>query len=244
MSKFAVIVAAAGRSERFGGEEKKTFAKLDGRPVFLRSLEHFVTRPDVAQLILAVAPEDLAMVRSSYGPNLAFMNVKVIGGGERRFDTVREALGALAPEVEYVAIHDAARPCVTAEMIDSVFAEATKAGAAILAAPLHGTLKRVSGARVVEETVPREHIFEAQTPQAFRRSVLVAAYSDPRAGSVETTDDAQVVELTGHPVSVVPSDAANLKITTRGDLTLAAAILKSRPARAVPRTGAFEEAQW
>lgn len=244
MSKFAVIVAAAGRSERFGGDEKKTYAKLDGRPVFLRSLEHFVTRPDVAQLILAVAPEDLAMVRSSYGPNLAFMNVKVVSGGDRRSDTVREALAVLAPEADYVAIHDAARPCVTAEMIDSVFAEARKAGAAILAAPVVGTLKRVSGARVVEETVPREQIYEAQTPQVFSRSVLVAAYADPRATSVETTDDAQVVELRGHPVSVVPSDSTNLKITTRGDLTLAGAILKARPARAVPRAGAFEEAQW
>ena len=244
MPKFAVIIPAAGRSERFGGKEKKTFAKLDGRPIFLRTLEQFVTRPDVCQTLLAVAPEDLETVRGSYGANLGFMGVKLLQGGPRRRDTVIAALALLADEAEYVAIHDAARPCVAEERVDAVFAEAQKSGAAILAAPVTGTLKRVSASRVIDETVPRDALHEAQTPQVFRRQVLIDAYAKLGDSDEDITDDSQVVERAGHPVSVVISDFANLKITTHRDLTLASAILKARPPKPVKRLGPFEEAQW
>lgn len=244
MSKFSIIIPAAGKNERFGGAEKKTLAKLDGRPVFLRTVEHFVRREDVCQTILVVAPEDMDAVKMSYGANLGFMGVQLVMGGARRCDSVAAALKTISDQATYVAVHDAARPCVTVDWIDAVFAEAQKTGAAILVAPVTGTLKRVSGAKVVEQTVPRADLFEAQTPQVFRKDLLVAAYE--KLGDVDNdiTDDSQLVERLGHPVAVVIADASNLKITSRGDLTLAAAILKSRPTRSAPRIGAFEEAQW
>lgn len=244
MAKFAVILAAAGKSERFGGAEKKTFAKIDGRAVFLRSIEAFIHRDDVCQTILAVAPEDMEEAKTRYGANLGFMGVQLVEGGARRCDTITLAMKALREDAEFVAVHDAARPCVTADMIDRVFAEAVKTGAAVLAAPLTGTIKRVSAVKIIEETVPREGLFEAQTPQVFRRDVLAKAYDSLGDDGATATDDAQLVERTGHAVAVVASDATNLKITTRGDLTLAAAILKSRPVKQVPKFGAFEEAQW
>jgi 2-C-methyl-D-erythritol 4-phosphate cytidylyltransferase len=244
MPKYCVVIAAAGKAERFGGGEKKTFAKLDGRPLFLRTLELFVTRPDVCQTILAVAPEDLEQVKSKYGPNLGFMGVRLVQGGDRRVDTIAAALEAVSDEAEYVAVHDAARPCVRAELVDRVFDEARKSGAAILAVPLTGTIKRVSGAKVVEETVARAGLFEAQTPQVFRKDLLRDAYGRLDPAVVDITDDAQVLELAGTAVAVVESDGTNLKITTRSDLPLAAAILKARPAKPKPKLGAFEEAQW
>lgn len=245
MPKFAVIVPAAGKAERFGGAEKKTFAKIDGRPVFLRTLEHFISRPDVCQTILAVAPEDMATVKTSYGANLGFMGIKLVEGGARRCDTIAAALKILSGDADFVAIHDAARPCVTADMIDAVFAEATKSGAAILAAPMVGTVKQVTSAMVIEKTVDRSGLYEAHTPQVFRKDLILAAYAKLAAdASLDPTDDAQLVESTGHAVTIVPSDASNLKITTKGDLTLAAAIIKSRPTRTAPKFGAFEEAQW
>jgi 2-C-methyl-D-erythritol 4-phosphate cytidylyltransferase len=244
MSKFAVIVAAAGKSERFGGTEKKAFAKLDGRAVFLRSLELFITRPDVAKTILAVAPEDMEMVKSTFGANLSFMGIRLVQGGARRWETVAAALSAIPDEAEFVAVHDAVRPCATADMIDAVFIEATKSGAAILAVPLTGTIKRVGGSGVIEETVSRVALHEAQTPQVFRKNVIVGAYERWKARGEEATDDAQVVEAAGHPVSVVASDPTNLKITTKADMALANAILKNRPAKPTPRLGLFEEAQW
>lgn len=245
MAKYCVILPAAGKAERFGGAEKKTFAKLDGRAVFLRTLEHFMNRADVCQRILAVAPEDMATAKSSYGANLGFMGVKLVEGGARRCDTVAAALQHVAEEAEYIAIHDAVRPCVTGDMIDAVFAEAVKSGAAILAAPIVGTIKRVSDAKVIEQTVDRTLLYEAQTPQVFRKDILIQAYAKLSLGPGEdVTDDAQVVERFGHAVSVVVSDATNLKITTKGDMTMAQAILKARPAKSVSRMGAFEEAQW
>jgi len=243
MAKVAVIIPAAGKAERFGCGENKTFAKLDGRPLFIRAIEHFVNRDDTCQIILAVAPEDSEAMKSKYAANLAFMGVKLVEGGARRCDTVRAALDAVADEAELVAIHDAARPCVTAEMIDGVFAEGTKSGAAVLACPLTGTIKSVNDSLTIDRTIPREGLYEAQTPQVFRKDVLREAYTklDSQA---EVTDDAQVVEQAGHPVTVVKSDASNLKITTKQDMALATAILKARPRKAVPRMGAFDEAQW
>jgi len=243
MAAYCVILPAAGKAERFGGGENKTFAKLDGRPVFIRTLEHFINRPDVCQTILAIAPEDAETMRSRYGPNLGFMGVKLVEGGGRRRDTVAAALGVIDEKADYVAVHDAARPCVTAQMIDAVFAEAVKSGAAILGTPITGTVKRVNAANVIEETASRAGLFEAQTPQVFRKPLLIDAYAK-LPPDAEVTDDAEVVERAGHAVAVVASDASNLKITTKSDVTLAYAILKARPAKPLPRMGAFEEAQW
>lgn len=244
MAKFSVIIPAAGKGERFGGAEKKSFAKLDGRPIFLQTVQHFIHREDVCQKILVVAPEDLASMKASYGANLGFMGVTLIEGGARRCDSVAAALGTVSDDAEYVAIHDAARPCVTSTMIDAVFSEAVKCGAAILAAPITGTIKRVSDGNLVEETLPREPLYEAQTPQVFRKDLLVSAYERLPEIEEEVTDDARVMELAGIPVSVVISDASNIKITTKADRFLATAILKSRPVKTAPRLGAFEEAQW
>lgn len=243
MAKFAVIIAAAGKAERFGGAQKKTFAKLDGRPVFLRSIELFTHRTDVCQTILAVAPEDIGTIKSQFGANLGFMGVQLVEGGVERFDTVAKALAIVSDDAEYVAVHDAARPCVASNRIDAVFAEAIKSGAAILATPLIGTIKRVGAANVVEATVPRDGLFEAQTPQVFRVDMLRDAYAKREPGATET-DDAQIAECAGHAVAVVESDPTNLKITTKSDIALANAILKARPSRPTPRLGAFEEAQW
>lgn len=244
MAKFSVIIPAAGKGERFGGAEKKTFAKLDGRPVFLRSVEHFINREDVCQVILAVAPEDMKEMKSRYGANLGFMGVALAEGGASRSGTVAAALEKVSDDADYIAVHDAARPCVTTEMIDDVFAEAVKAGAAILACPITGTIKEVSDAKVIDKTVPRVSLFEAQTPQVFRKEMLLDAYAGIGEIEGEVTDDAELVERFGQAISVVVSSSANLKITTRADIALAAAILKSRPRKSAKRLGAFEEAQW
>ena len=245
MGKIAVIIPAAGKGERFGGGERKTFAKLDGRLIFLRSIELFVNRDDVCQTILVVGREDMEEIRTRYAANLGFMGVQVCEGGEHRYDSVRAAIQTVRDDAELVAVHDAVRPCASKAMIDAVFAEAAKTGAAILASPLHGTIKRASAAGVIDATVPRENLYEAQTPQVFRRQLLLDAYATPPESTEAATDDALLVERLGHPVAIVRSDLTNLKITTREDITLANAILKARPVSKPQRAmGAFEEAQW
>jgi 2-C-methyl-D-erythritol 4-phosphate cytidylyltransferase len=245
MAKISVIVVAAGKGTRFGGQEKKILAKIDGRPMFLRSLEHFINRDDVIQTLLVIAPEDQEDLKQKFGANLGFLGVQSVLGGKERTDSVANALGKVRDDAELVAIHDAARPCVSTAMIDAVFDEASKTGAAILAAPLRGTIKKVGESGFIDATVPREGLWEAQTPQVFKRHVIIDAYGKRSQVPAPVTDDAQLVEAAGHPVAIVASDFSNLKITTRGDISLAAAIIKTRP-KAVPKgpMGPFQEAQW
>ena len=244
MAKVAVIIPAAGAGERFGGKVKKPFAQIDSRPIFIRSIELFVNRPDVVQVVLTVSPDDYDVVKDKYAPNLMFMGIKLVKGGATRFESVRAALGYVDEAADLVCVHDAVRPCVLESWIDQVFKKAAETGAAILAAPLSGTIKRVKDG-LIEKTVSRAGLFEAQTPQVFDRKLLCKAYADVPADYV-ATDDAQVVERGGHAVSIVQSDHRNLKITTPGDMSLAGAILKeyTRQAKKAPPRGPFEEAQW
>jgi 2-C-methyl-D-erythritol 4-phosphate cytidylyltransferase len=229
MPSFAVILPAAGSSSRFGGREKKVFAGLDGRPVWLRSVEVFVTRPDVCQCLLVISPADRELFRTRYAANVAFMDVRLVDGGATRADSVANALAQLKPEAEFVAVHDAARPCLNPALIDQVFARADACGAAVPAVPVADTVKRADPRGVVTETLPREGLWLAQTPQAFRRDWLVGAYARRAELGPAVTDDAQLVTAAGHPVLIVPGSPTNIKITTPADLRLAEAILKSEP---------------
>jgi 2-C-methyl-D-erythritol 4-phosphate cytidylyltransferase len=245
MALFAVLLPAAGQSTRFGGKEKKVFAALDGKAVWMRTAEAFVHRDDVVQTIVIVAPEDEDYVRTKFGPHLGLLGIEIVLGGKERFESVGNALQRVR-DAELVAIHDAARPCVSTGAIDQVFALAAKTGAALLAVPVSDTLKRADVAGKILETVPRQGLWQAQTPQVFRTDWLREAHAQRGRLGDTITDDAQLVEALGHPVYVVPSDASNLKITTPSDLALAAAILKSRPApRAARPSHPFEdEVRW
>jgi 2-C-methyl-D-erythritol 4-phosphate cytidylyltransferase len=229
MPRFAVILPAAGRSSRFKDKEKKPFVNLDGRAVWLRTAELFVTRDDVVKTYLVIDKDDEELVRRRYAPNMAFMNVQLVHGGRERFDSVANALKLLGPEADFVAVHDAVRPCVTEELISAVFAKAAEAGAALLAVPVADTVKRVDDKGKVQGTLPRQGLWLAQTPQVFRRDWLEAAYAGRAQLKQAVTDDAQLVEAAGHPVVVVEGSPSNLKITTKSDLWLADAVLKSRP---------------
>src|SRR5262249_34990967 len=164
-----------------------------------------------------------------YGANLAFMNVQIADGGAERFESVANALALVKPEADFIAIHDAVRPCLTEELVDAVFAKAEKTGAALLAVPGAETVKRIDAQQQVQETVSRQGLWLAQTPQVFRRDWLTEAYGQRNKASQEITDDAQLMEAAGHKVHVVEGSSTNVKITTKADLHLAEAVIKSRP---------------
>lgn len=228
MSTFAVILPAAGKSARFRDPHyKKPFAPLDNRAVWLHSAERFLNRDDVKQLLLVIAPEDREAFDMKFAANVTILGIEVVPGGAERADSVAAALARVQPTIDFVAVHDAARPCLANEWIDRVFGAAAKSGAAILAIPVKGTLKRVGPDRTIRETVAREQLWEAQTPQVFRRQLLLDAYA--RRGSTPATDDAQLVEQLGQPVTIVDGSPINLKITTKEDLRLAEQALKALP---------------
>ena len=228
MPRFAVILPAAGKSSRFRDQHfKKPFASLDGRAVWMHAAEKFCNRDDVGQTILIISPEDHEPFAGKFAGNAALMGIEVVDGGAERSDSVANALARVKDDCDYVAIHDAARPCIVEAWIDAVFAAAVKSGAAILAAPVTGTLKRAAGDQTIAETISRESLWEAQTPQVFRKQLLIDAYA--RRGKEPATDDAQLVERLGHKVTIVPGSPMNIKITTKEDLRTAAALLKALP---------------
>jgi 2-C-methyl-D-erythritol 4-phosphate cytidylyltransferase len=226
MGKFAVILPAAGQSTRFGdSKHKKIYAELEGRAVWLRAVEPFINRDDVGQIIMAIAAEDRELFERRYRASVAFMNIKVIEGGADRSLTVARALEVVDAACDFIAVHDAARPCLSTLLIDEVFQAALAHGAAFLAAPVSDTIKRVGDEHFSNETVPRGGLYLAQTPQVFERSLLCRAYAQRSRIEGPITDDCQLVEALGHRCKVVESSPLNIKITTPMDLRLAAAIL-------------------
>jgi len=249
----AVIICAAGESSRFGGSRgspfgggsKKPFVDVAGRAVFIRSIELFANRDDVKQILLAISKEDQELVEIKWGANLKFFNVKVCFGGAERFETVSKALELVKDEIELIAVHDAVRCCVIEKWINDCFREAEKTGAAILAAPVTATLKKVKDKTIIE-TVDRSGLYESQTPQVFSAEILRKAYANLKNLDLsKINDDAQLVEALGHKVSIVEADSSNIKITYKTDIAIAEAILKSRPsARPAGPAGPYIEAQW
>jgi 2-C-methyl-D-erythritol 4-phosphate cytidylyltransferase len=227
MPKFAVILPAAGKSSRFvHRRRKKPFAELKGRAVWLRSVDLFVNRDDVVQTLICLAPEDIDWFKEAFRADLAFRNVEIVTGGTERPDSVQNALARIRPGADFVAVHDAARPLLVEAWISAIFQAAAEHGAAIPAVRTASTVKRVKNA-VIAETVPREELWQAQTPQVFRVELLREAYA--KRDGFNATDEAQLVERIGHPVHVVEGSPMNFKITTPDDFRMAEAVLDVLP---------------
>ncbi len=241
----SVIICAAGAGARFGGDRKKPFVEVGGRAAFLRSIEFFSNRDDVKQILLAISPDDEELVTVKWGAMLGFHSVRLCFGGRERFETVRNALEKVSDEAALVAVHDSVRCCLTHDWIDAVFAKAAETGAAMLACPVVATLKKVRDGQIVE-TIARDSLYEAQTPQVFEVGLLKKAYAEmDKIDPAALTDDAQLVERLGHPVAVVETDHSNLKITRKSDVPLAEAIINSRPKpKPDGPIGPYIEAQW
>jgi 2-C-methyl-D-erythritol 4-phosphate cytidylyltransferase len=249
-AKFGVILPAAGRSRRFGLGDKLS-QDLGGRPLLLRTVELFTKRDDVGAIVVAAPPDELDEFRMRYGTQLGFHGARIVAGGTvERWETVRNALDAVPADCTHIAVHDAARPAASEELIQRVFDAARVHDAVIPGDPVTSTLKRVSAevvdaeeedsvadmilgdfadatkikGRRVTGTVPRDHLVAVQTPQAFRAELLRRAYAQP--GLDGATDDAMLVERLGTEVIVVDGDPRNVKVTTPADLALVRALLR------------------
>lgn len=229
MASFSVILAAAGRSSRFNDPNyKKPFAQVKGKPVWLYSVEVFQKRADVKQVIVVISPDDKEYFYGQFGANIAVMGIDVVLGGAERADSVENGLAKVDPDCDFVAIHDAARPCINADLVESVFSAAVQKGAAIPAIPVNSTLKRSSQGETIDETVDRTNLYAAQTPQAFNRKLIQELYE--KRNGAQPTDEAQLLELNDQPVAIVEGSPFNIKITTQADLRFAQACLAAMPA--------------
>ncbi len=218
-----VIIVAAGSGSRVGGGELKQFRWVAGKPMLLHSVHAFQQRADVGMVVVVLPREHVGDP-----PPWLFQcdteRLLLSVGGRTRTDSVRNGLEDLAWTADIVAIHDAARPLVTAAVIERVVAEARRGHGAVAGMPVVDSLKRVDGEGSIAGSVDRSGIFRAQTPQAYPRDMLERAYASADSAGVHATDDAALFERLGYPVVMVPGSERALKITEELDFVRAEAM--------------------
>ena len=205
------------------GGVDKIMAPLCRRPLVTHSLEAFESSPLVTRVVL-VGPRDGVDAHRGLVLERGYVKVQVVPGGERRQDSVRKGLDALGP-VEWTIVHDGARPCIDAGMIEAGLQAAKETGAAAPSQPLSDTIKEVDDSGMVVRTLARERLRAAQTPQVFSTPLLRRAHEQVEE---DVTDDAAMIEMTGGSVRLFPGSRENLKVTTPLDLEIAEAILRRR----------------
>lgn len=221
-----VVIVAAGRGERFG-DRAKVLAEAAGRPLLAWSLDAAVAAETTCEIVVVCGAHIVEPIQRLIETFESDFPVSVCLGGEQRQDSVLFGVNHLSPDVEIAVIHDAARPLASPELFDDVARTARKRGAAIAAAPVTDTIKEVDGDLIVR-TIQRDHLRAAQTPQGFRRDLLLDAFAAANEAGESFTDEGGLLEWAGEAVTVVPSSTANLKVTVPDDLVLADALLRAR----------------
>lgn len=239
--KVVVIIPAAGLGTRMAPKTRarkpvpsKQFTELGGTPILLHTLRKFAASPEVREIYVALRKDEIAGFRARLekeGKDILEKEVNLVEGGEHRQQSVANAIAAVAAEPDdIVLVHDAVRPFVTVEIIQEVIRAAHKHGAAIAGLPAVDTVKQVertADGAVITTTIPRERVVMAQTPQGFRFSILKKAFAEATGDGFIGTDEASLVERSGHEVAVVMGSPKNIKITTPGDMELAEFYLKT-----------------
>jgi len=221
----AVVAAGEGTRMRVTpatSAVRKPFIEVAGVPIVVRTLRALAACADIEGISLGVAVGDVDLVTELVASSgLADRVRRVVAGGARRQDTVREAVRAVPEDVEYVAVHDGARPFVSVEVLDRAVAAARRTGASCVGLPCHETIKRVDDEGVIRETLDRSRLFSAQTPQTFRRAQLLAFLEEADREGTHVTDETALFDMRGIGVEAVTGERANIKITTPDDLAIA-----------------------
>jgi len=234
--KVSVILPAAGLGTRMGreksGTSRKQFMLLEGAPILVHTTRKFAHCPSVSEIVVALRGEDLEWARGLIQQLHLPKPVRFVEGGDSRQQSVENALATLAPDTTLVAVHDAVRPFIDSGLVEKVIAEAAHTGAAIVGIVPVDTVKRVHKNKI-RDTLPREHLVLAQTPQVFRFELLKAAFAKAKEDNFSGTDESSLVErLEQVDVRVVQGSDRNLKITRPGDLDLARLFLAEEKALA------------
>jgi 2-C-methyl-D-erythritol 4-phosphate cytidylyltransferase len=231
--KVVAVVPAGGTGKRMGAGTPKQFLMLGGVPLMLHALRVLDRTPGVTEVILVVPKEErdraLSEVVEQYGLKKV---LKVVPGGATRQESVQHGLNEVDKDVEIVVVHDAVRPFVTGDLIARSIEAARQHGGAIAAVPMKDTPKQAGPDGLIQKTLDRAGLWLAQTPQTFRRALVVEAYRKAAIEHVRATDDAALVERSGQKVAIVQGSWENIKITTPEDMILAEAILAARKGKA------------
>ncbi|MFA4991509.1 MAG: 2-C-methyl-D-erythritol 4-phosphate cytidylyltransferase [Candidatus Omnitrophota bacterium] len=225
--KVSAIVPSAGKGRRFKSRVPKPYIDLGGKPILARTLLVLSRNKRVSEILVAVERNKVNEVMRGIIYRYKIKKARVVIGGKERGDSVYNALKKVSPDAGYVLIHDGIRPFITDDLIRISLAAAIKHGASVAAVPLKPTLKFSKKGKFVEYTPQRGDYWEAQTPQVFKRGLIEKAYELARRKNIKATDDAMLVERLGVKPRIVMGSYSNIKITTREDLELAKALLRS-----------------
>jgi len=226
--KATAIIVAAGRSKRLPARKRKPYLTLGNRPIVAHSLYKLSAIHFIRDINLVINKKDLKLAQRLIRRIKVKKDIKIVQGRETRTASVYEGLKEVSKENDYVIVHDAGRPFFKKELLKDLIEAAKKYGASILATPVKSTIKKVNKDYIVKETLDRDQLWEAQTPQVFRKDILLKAYEKLTRSKKKATDDASLVERLGVRVKVVPSCDKNIKITTPVDLSLARILLRRR----------------
>lgn len=219
--KVCAIIAAAGTSERMKSPMKKQFMELGTKPIIVHTLEKFDQCPAIDCITIVVPQEWSIYVAEAIVDKFNISKVrKIVTGGATRQESVFAALKTIDEDIPFVAIHDAVRPLLPPGLLIKVIHRGMETGAAILAVPAHDSIKKVNNDRV-EQSIDRNSIWLAQTPQVFGKNLIVQAYEQALRDQYVAADDSELASRLGHPVHVVESSLINFKITTQEDLEIA-----------------------
>ena len=223
----SAIIVAAGKGTRMGAGVDKLFLEVAGRPVVAHTWQRFDDAKCIREIILVVRP-DRRKLFDELAAKFRFQKpFRIVDGGEERQDSVWNGLEAMSATAEIVAIHDAARPCVSEELIAATIKRAEETGAAVAAQPVTDTIKESADGRLVERTLDRSKLWAVQTPQTFRVDVIRRALTEVRRRRLIFTDDTAACELIGQPVRLVSRVTPNPKVTVPGDLPLVETLLRN-----------------
>lgn len=224
--KVSAVLVGAGLGLRMGGSIKKPFLMIHGKPIFLHTIERFSQSDMISEIVVVVSETEIQSLREQWQNILDVCKVrKIVAGGKRRQDSVYNGLCETGTDAEIVLIHDIVRPLVRKEHIEGVINKVRESHAAILAAPMKATVKEAGSDLCIQRTVPRNNLWMAQTPQGFKRELILNVFNQFKDADREFTDDAQIVEMAGYPVYIVPGTDENIKITTPEDMRIAEALL-------------------
>jgi len=229
MHYVTAVIAAGGSGRRMQLPGNKVFFPLLGKPVLSHTLEVFDSCEQISEIVVVVPREEIESCRHMVVKAACLKTpVKVVAGGKERQDSVRCGILAAAEDCDYVVVHDGARPLLTSSLLERVLREGITWGAAVAAVPLKDTVKIGDSKGFVVDTPDRHTLWSVQTPQVFKKDVLVAAHEFARSSGALGTDDASLVEELGNRVKIVSGEYENIKITTPEDLEIAEAILLRR----------------
>jgi 2-C-methyl-D-erythritol 4-phosphate cytidylyltransferase len=226
LRKVAAIIPVAGKGRRFGGALPKQYLKLGSYSILYHTLENFLSLPEINPVIVVVAPGDVSRCQDLLlreGMNLK--RILFVEGGDARQDSVANGLNMLSADCDIVSIHDGVRPFIRPVLIRESIEIAARDGACVVAVPVKDTIKEVKEHRVVK-TMPREYLYQVQTPQTFQFPILKKAHKKAYRDKFYATDESALVEWAGCPVTIIEGDYRNIKITTQEDFQFAVYLME------------------